>query len=270
MNNTMRSFEKPVRDYMATPVHTVTVDDDVSDAEKLLREKRVSCLAVVGRDGKMAGVISENDLLQIGHILGRIHGGHGMVTLPASCVGDVITGRIVSCAPDATMGRAAQAMIDGKIHRLFVLEGEKPVGVVSTRDMMRVLMDEQVKSPVADWMTRRVVTIASTATIADAVEKLVNSRAPELVVLEGDAPAGLFTQAEAVEAREQPPAAPVSTAASYSLVTLPGNTPLFRAAGFALSTRARRVLVIEGATVQGVLNGLDFTRAVAQPPGAAG
>ncbi len=62
----MSVFERTVSEYMSSPVCTVSADDTVEDAHKIMTEKRISCLAVVGRDGQPAGVVSRSDLLRIG------------------------------------------------------------------------------------------------------------------------------------------------------------------------------------------------------------
>jgi hypothetical protein len=46
------------------------------------------------------------------------------------------------------------------------------------------------------------------------------------------------------------------------MICVPLATPLFRAAEQAFATRARRVLVVDGQGVQGILTGLDFARVV--------
>ena len=67
---TMRIFQRPASGYMSSPVCTVSADDTVEDANKIMSEKRISCLAVLGRDGAPAGVVSRSDLLRIARVMG--------------------------------------------------------------------------------------------------------------------------------------------------------------------------------------------------------
>ncbi len=50
---------------------------------------------------------------------------------------------------------------------------------------------------------------------------------------------------------------PITTA----MLCIDVRTPLYRAAGQALATRARRVLAVKDRKVQGILTGIDFARA---------
>ena len=53
-----------VADFMTTGLHTLTVDARCSEAVRLLREKRVRRVVVVGTDGSLEGVITQSDLLR--------------------------------------------------------------------------------------------------------------------------------------------------------------------------------------------------------------
>jgi hypothetical protein len=53
---------------------------------------------------------------------------------------------------------------------------------------------------------------------------------------------------------------------SCALLCLPLKLPLFRAAAFALQTRARRILAVESREMRGIVSGLDMARAIACHP----
>lgn len=92
----MSVFERTVSEYMSSPVCTVSADDTVEDAHKIMTEKRISCLAVVGRDEKPAGVVSRSDLLRIGRVMVYATGSQTALQLPSMCVGDLMTPRFFS------------------------------------------------------------------------------------------------------------------------------------------------------------------------------
>lgn len=257
----MSHFERPVRDYMTAPVHTVTVSDDLVETERRLTEHRISCVAVVGRGGEMAGVISHTDILQVGHVLGRHFGGETTLKLPVSCAGDLMTSRVISVKPDDTVAEAARRMVERRVHRLFVVEDERPIGVLSWRDLLRVVIDEKVAQPVSSFMSSPVITVPMGEPLSRAVEQLVKTPVRGLVVEDAGLAVGLFTQVEAVAARDLVPSTPVGEAIGWSLIQLPAALPLWRAAAFAAATRARRVLVTEAGVMKGILTGIDFARA---------
>lgn len=117
----------------------VVVDEDamVADAELLLRSYRISGLPVMGND-TLTGVISQTDLLTarssdlIGENWDRVRVRH-LMTRPAMTV-----------HLGATVEHAARLMLERHIHRLVVIDDDgAPVGVVTTSDLLRVLLDDE-------------------------------------------------------------------------------------------------------------------------------
>lgn len=262
----MSVFERTVSEYMSSPVCTVSADDTVEDAHKIMTEKRISCLAVVGRDEKPAGVVSRSDLLRIGRVMVYATGSQTALQLPSMCVGDLMTPRFFSVSPGQTLVDAAREMVERRIHRVFVVDAGKPIGVVSTKDLMRAVMDAKVATPIAELMTVPVVTVEASAPLSDAVATLSRARISGVAVMENGVPVGIFTQEEALAARDRPGVSSVDESMSQAMLCLPVSTPMFRAAGFTISTRARRVLAIDHHHLKGVLTGLDFARCLLPTP----
>jgi CBS domain-containing protein len=259
----MGALEQIVRDYQSSPVHSVGIDDDVTEADRLMREQRVSCLLVRGRSGQAAGVISHSDLLQLARVRARLTGKPALLELPAMCAGDAMTVKVISTTPGATIAEAAREMVSRGIHRLFVLDGDQPVGVLSTKDIMRAVLDAKLELPIERLMSTPVVTVGAAEPLGKAVEALSRARVAGVVVTEDGVPVGVFTQVEALEARDLAATAKVEDAMTQSMLCLPVKTPIYRAAGNAVTTRARRVLAVEDHKIRGILTGLDFARAAA-------
>ena len=259
----MTAFMQPVSDFMTPRVHEVTADESVADADRIMAEAGVSCLAVVGRDGKAAGVVSHSDLLTVARALVRSTGRSALLEMPTMCVGDLMTPKLYCVAPDVPVREAAALMVKHQIHRLFVLENDKPVGVLSARDLMLAIMRERVTTPIAERMTTPVLVVEVGDPLGGVVDQLARARVTGLVVVEGEVPVGVLTQPEALAARHLPATAPVEQAMSHSILCLHPSTPMFRAAAIANATRARRVLAIDGRLVSGILTTLDFARTAA-------
>jgi CBS domain-containing protein len=135
------------------------------------------------------------------------------------------------------------------------------VGVLSTKDVMRAIRDKRVKSPIREWMSSPVFTIRADEPVSLAVERLVKAHVTGLVVVEDDWPIGLFTQREALEARDRERNTPVEETMSAALLALDIDTELHRAAAQAAATRVRRVVAVRGRRMEGILTGIDFARA---------
>jgi CBS domain-containing protein len=152
-------------------------------------------------------------------------------------------------------------MVAKRYHRLFVTQAGTLAGVLSTRELMLAVCDAEIAEPLAKYATKPVHTIDSDRTLVEGIEKLTTANVSGLVVMEDGMPSGLFTQLEALASRDMPAETKISEVVEYSVICLPWRTPLYRAAGFAANSRARRVLTMDGTEVRGIVTALDFVKA---------
>jgi len=103
----MSPFSAPVSGYMTPKVFAVGADQDLADADALMREHRVSCLPVLGRDGAVAGVVSHTDLVRHSRVRAFITGRGSLLELPAMCAGDAMSRKVIAVGPAATRASAA-------------------------------------------------------------------------------------------------------------------------------------------------------------------
>jgi CBS domain-containing protein len=57
--------QTPVRELMSTTVTSIDHDSSVGDAITIMHKKNIRTLPVLGKDGKMVGIITERDILSI-------------------------------------------------------------------------------------------------------------------------------------------------------------------------------------------------------------
>lgn len=121
---------KKASDIMTHPVVTVRPDAFLIDAIKLLLRHHISGLPVVGQDGKLVGVITEHDIINI-----ALSG-----DAEDTKVEQVMTRSVVSFPPDATLASLATALGDRRIRRVPIVQDGAVVGVVSRRDILREVL----------------------------------------------------------------------------------------------------------------------------------
>lgn len=259
----MSTFDRPVSDFMSAPVATIHPDLSLQDAERRLEEGSYSCLAVTDPDGHLIGVLSRTDILRIGRLRAAMGEEAQLLKLPHQVVRGRMTRDVITADPTTPLSAAAAAMVQHHIHRVFVVQNSRPVGVLSTRDLMRAIVEARVADPISRWMSSPVMTIAATSTVGEATDVLQESRVRGLVVEDQEWPVGVFTQSEALAASSRDPSVPVEEVMSCALLCLPTNMPVFRAAAFGLETRARRILATQARQLHGILSGLDMARVVA-------
>jgi len=126
-----------VRELMQKNVKTVGVDSAINEAIVTLTDCHISALPVVDSGGRMIGVISSTDILTSEAEAADSSAREAL--FEDTSVRDLMTLRPITVGPDADIKEAAQAMLYADIHRLFVVEGDRVAGVISTTDIMRAV-----------------------------------------------------------------------------------------------------------------------------------
>ena len=115
-----------VRDIMTGSPVTLSKDASIVDAARAMRDNDIGNVIVT--DGEHAeGIVTDRDIVVRGVAEGS---DPGSVRL-----GQVISGELTAVAPDDPVERAIELMRDKAIRRLPVVQGGKPVGVVSLGDL---------------------------------------------------------------------------------------------------------------------------------------
>jgi CBS domain-containing protein len=262
---TARADAAPVHlvgDHMSRPVAVITPDAALERARERL--EITSCLVVTHRDGAPLGLLSRSDLLKAARLRATMAGSRRLLVMPRLSVGARMSRQLISASRRLPLWAAAAQMVNARVHRLPILDGERVVGVLSTSDVMRALLLLHVAAPLERCITAPVATVEVGEPLGVALDRMLGLGLRGLVVVDGDRPVGVFTQAEALESFERDAAAPVDEAMSEALVCLPSNTPVCDAASAALASRARRVLAVDRRRLRGIMTGMDLARLAAQ------
>ena len=138
------------RDIMSNPVVTVTPDTTVKDAAELLASNGFTALPVVGADGGLAGVVTEADVVRdrfprdprydvTEH---NLPFAEKTTRAPGTTVGEVMTAPAMIAGVDTDVVELVTAMLKNPVPSLPIVDGSRLVGVVTRRDLVRVLARE--------------------------------------------------------------------------------------------------------------------------------
>jgi acetoin utilization protein AcuB len=137
-----------VRDWMTKEPTTVKPNTAITEAYYLMLESQIRRLPVVEKD-RLVGIVTLSDLYKI-----KPFDEASLSSLERSqqvdnmTVEEVMAPTPVTVAEDATIGQAAQKMLDYKISGLPVIDaGGQLVGIITESDIFRVVVQE--------WSTRR-------------------------------------------------------------------------------------------------------------------
>jgi CBS domain-containing protein len=260
------SFSRPVAEYMTSRVASVGPHAVLPHVAQELDHHAVSALPVVDDHGAILGVISRTDLLRVGRIQAGSHRQAAVLTLPGQSAGELV--RASARAPLVTalstpLRDAARTMCENRVHRLFVVDAGRLVGVLSTLDLTTAVSEAKLDGPITQIMSSPVFSVKAQQPLSAAVERLEHARVAGLVVIDDGWPVGVFTQIEAMQARDLPRETRVDEVFDPSMLCLPVETRIYRAAAQARRLAARRIIVCRGSEVEGIVTGFDFAKLVA-------
>ena len=110
---------------------------------------------------------------------------------------------VFSVDPEATIFSAIETMADRRIGALLVMQGGKPVGIVTERDYARKVALEgrsSRDSKVRDIMSTRVLCVAPDRTVEDCMALMTGRRAQHLPVVDHKEVIGLISIGDLVKA----------------------------------------------------------------------
>ena len=106
---------------------SVSPDDTVFDALKVLAEKGVGALMVMEK-GKLVGILSERDYTRKVALLGK--------NSKETYVRDIMTANVMVISPQTRTRECMAIMSEKNIRHLPVVDGDTVVGMLSIRDLM--------------------------------------------------------------------------------------------------------------------------------------
>jgi CBS domain-containing protein len=118
-----------VREIMTAPVHTLTTEDTLNCAAKLMRDHAVGCLPVVDPENHLVGILTDRDIAlgayEVGEALWRLR------------VGDHMRSPVVSCHPEDSVASLLRTMRQHQVRRLPVVDQDSRVmGLISLDDVV--------------------------------------------------------------------------------------------------------------------------------------
>jgi len=186
----------PVRDLMSSPVITVGEDTMLVEAYHLLSQKRLRHLVMVDGAGQVKGVLTQSDLVD------RI--GYDSLS-EIKRVSEIMTREVVTAGGNITVREAVGRMADRSISCLIVARDGRPAGIITERDVVRLLADSPHlgRLKLYDIMSCPVVCMEADRPVFEAALVMRKRRMRRLVVVDDDRRVmGLVTQSDIVRGLE--------------------------------------------------------------------
>ena len=134
---------EPVSKIMSRHIVTVHHGEPISKARKLMQEVGVHHLPVVSGD-QLIGIISYSDILRVSFADAfNTDVRTEDATLDHSLsLEQVMAKQVTSLTEHSTIREAAELLDQGKFHSLPVVSGTKLVGMVTSTDLIRYLLEQ--------------------------------------------------------------------------------------------------------------------------------
>lgn len=140
-----------LRDVMSRDLVTFSPETALTDAIERLTDRHISGAPVL-RGDRVVGVLTASDILEFVASnpaaladFGEPENVGDWNALAGHTVSEAMSGGpAATLSPDATVQEAADLMRSANIHRVFIVERERLVGVVSSLDVTRALAERKV------------------------------------------------------------------------------------------------------------------------------
>lgn len=121
----------------------LNLTDDLTKAESLFKKNKIRHIPVVNGD-KIVGMLSYTDLLKVSFVDGVDDDAESVDAMVYNTfkIEQVMTKNLVTVAPSASVKRVAQILSEGDFHALPIVEDDKLIGIVTTTDLLKFLIDQ--------------------------------------------------------------------------------------------------------------------------------
>ncbi len=127
---------------MRTDLTTVAPKTTLVAAQELLEQKKINHLLIVDAGNELLGIVSDRDLKKSWASSATTLSKNELIyLLDQVTVADIMTKKTLTITPATTIERAALLMNQHRINALPVIEEDELVGIITSRDVMRVLLE---------------------------------------------------------------------------------------------------------------------------------
>lgn len=116
-------------------------------------------------------------------------------------VKDLMTADVLTINPDDTVVNAAEKILENRIHALLVTKEDKPVGIITSYDLLLVMSISDYfdkNTQVKDVMVRDLITVKPEDPIGDALKKMIEYNIRRLAVVKNGKLIGVLSLVDVV------------------------------------------------------------------------
>jgi len=253
--------ELAVVDIMTKYVITIGPDDDVIKAATKMIAEDISCLVVSDVEKSAIGVLSERDFLKKVPLTAQAF------TMKAR---EVMSQNLYTVPLATKLTDAVGIMKARKFRRLVVAENSRMLGVVTQTDFTRILFRAFPCYPavteltVGHIMTKNVITVTPKNSIVQAKEKMLKNDIGAIIIADKSEVLGILTEYDVVmqfyDQRGKLDTKDISNYMRKHVRAVTPETSVFEANKLMLDKNMRRLLIVDGNRIVGIVTQTDICR----------
>jgi CBS domain-containing protein len=127
MNQEELAMPQKIREVMTTDPITLNATATVFEAAQAMRERGIGSVLVTDSSDRLCGIVTDRDI-----VIRGIAAGKDPVRTPLQ---DVYSEALTELTPEDTVDNAIKLMAKKGIRRIPIMEGARPVGILSLGDL---------------------------------------------------------------------------------------------------------------------------------------
>ncbi len=108
-------------------------------------------------------------------------------------VSNTMTRKLLTAAPTALLTEAAHRMAERRVGAILVTEGDNLIGILTERDVLKAVGENDIGGTIERWMTRDPVTVDSSATNGQAAMMMIHGGFRHVPIVDDGALVGIVS-----------------------------------------------------------------------------
>lgn len=143
--------EAKVGDVMTKDVVSVETDTPIREVMRIIRDRDLNALPVIDGHKDLIGIVSQKDLMLrdewFDALWSSSYGSRmfmdSILRKMSSTVDKIMVRDVITVTKEDTIRRAAELMVKDRKNQLPVVDGRRLVGIISRKDIVKLMMDNE-------------------------------------------------------------------------------------------------------------------------------
>jgi len=235
-----------VKDLMHPGIITCQADMTLGRVAEVLYEQHLHALVVADRDGRPVGILSDFDLMAAEWLSSDAKSLEAMRTMTA---GELMTTPLDTIEAGLAACDAAERMRKGDKSRLVVIERGKPVGVISSSDIVAGMISARPlgRKTVADVMSRAILVCREETPLCSVARAMTDAQYRSVLVVDSmGRPRGVVSGFDMLAYCGQDGCAEATAGqAMHEMLTIRPDATLREAADMMIQNHHHRLVVVD-------------------------